>query len=86
MVQNGDVWIEYDENGIPTGRWVWSDTEEMWVFTATSFFTKLYTRLFVINLLITLLVIGVIILSAGLVFFLIFRHKKKKKEDFSENL
>ena len=29
---DGDGWIELDDNGVPLGRWVWSDIEEKWVF------------------------------------------------------
>jgi len=32
MISEGDDWIEFDENGVPLGRWVWDEELEMWVF------------------------------------------------------
>ena len=32
LVLDGDGWIEFDELGVPLGRWEWDDEEEMWIF------------------------------------------------------
>ncbi|MCL2841745.1 MAG: InlB B-repeat-containing protein [Defluviitaleaceae bacterium] len=32
LVQYGDMWIEFDESGVPLGAWVWDDEQEMWIF------------------------------------------------------
>jgi len=32
LVQDGDVWIEIDEAGVPLGSWEWDDEEEVWIF------------------------------------------------------
>ncbi|MCL2841155.1 MAG: InlB B-repeat-containing protein [Defluviitaleaceae bacterium] len=32
LVQEGDVWIEFDDMGVPLGSWSWDEDEEMWIF------------------------------------------------------
>ena len=32
LIQDGDGWIELDEDGVPLGRWTWDEDEEMWIF------------------------------------------------------
>ena len=32
LVQDGDGWLEIDENGVPLGRWEWDPEPEEWVF------------------------------------------------------
>ena len=32
MGEDGDGWLELDEDGVPLGRWGWDDDLEEWVF------------------------------------------------------
>ena len=32
VIQDGDDWIELDEDGVPLGKWVWDPETETWVF------------------------------------------------------
>jgi len=32
LIQDGDMWIELDENGVPLGAWVWNSPENRWDF------------------------------------------------------
>jgi len=32
MMAYDDMWVEFDENGVPLGAWSWDDEEEMWIF------------------------------------------------------
>jgi hypothetical protein len=32
LVPDGDGYIEFDEDGVPLGRWDWDDEEEMWLY------------------------------------------------------
>jgi len=81
VIYEGGTWIEYDENGIPTGRWIWDGDDGQWVFKSTSFLSRLITSVFVDNLLLTLSIIGVIILIAGLIILFVIMHKKENKKN-----
>jgi len=30
--EDGTMWFEFDENGVPLGAWTWDDATEMWIF------------------------------------------------------
>jgi len=83
MTHVGNSWIEFDSNGVPLGRWEWSDAEGMWVYRELSFFSKLLIYIFIEYIVLTLVILGVLVLGVLILLFLLFRKKRREKDAFS---
>lgn len=67
LTPDGDGWIEFDEDGVPLGRWAWDNEEELWIFDEFSPLSELpptgygaYTGIFIVLFCFSFVVIGIL--------------------------